>query len=166
MGIDPGTKTGVSILIVNTANFNIIDIKTYLFNGSTYVTLDTRLQALYTFIQEIYKYYSPVACGIEAAFINHSFPAAGLYLAHVISCTKLAIYNLNNPLTKIYTYSPKFIKMSSGAGGKANKDDMLKATIGLDIDTTNITDHEIDALHISITTLKEIKLNVHRLFIP
>jgi len=56
--------------------------------------------------------------------------------------------------------------MSSGAGGKANKDDMLKATIGLDIDTTNITDHEIDALHISITTLKEISLNVHRLFIP
>jgi len=166
MGIDPGTKTGVSILTVDINNFNVIDIKTYIFNGSIYTTMDVRLQALYKFIQEIFDYYSPVVCGIEAAFINHSFPTAGLYLAQVISCIKLAIYNLNNPLTKIYTYSPKFIKMSSGAGGKANKDDMLKATAGLNIDTSNITEHEIDALHIAMTALKEISLNLHRLFIP
>ncbi|MGE3593076.1 MAG: hypothetical protein AB7G52_11385, partial [Arcobacter sp.] len=92
---------------------------------------------------------------------NSRFPKAVMQLSQYTAIIEMSINSINS-FIKIFKYAPRYIISNVGAGGNANKEDMLSniLTIGelmVHIDVKNMSEHEIDAVAIAYTTLKEIR---------
>jgi len=167
LAIDPGNNLGVSIMTINALDFSIVNIY------SRTIILDSlvpdihsdkmlyKLNALSSIVSDLIYNYSPLAVGIETAFLNSRFPKAVMQLSQYTAIIEMSINSINS-FIKIFKYAPRYIKSNVGAGGNANKEDMLSniLTIGelmAHVDIKNMSEHEIDAIAIAYTTLKEIR---------
>jgi Holliday junction resolvasome RuvABC endonuclease subunit len=169
MGVDPGTNyCGVAIFDIDDKTFKIKSLENMLVNLTkpkydieNSNLLFPRLNILYKTFTNIYKDYDIYWLAIEAAFINRLRPAAYGPIVTSIYCIKKAFldsYNLNN----IVEYPPTVVKQSISEYGQATKDGMYDAVNGIlelkhlfNID--KISEHEIDAIGMGYTLIKQIR---------
>lgn len=171
IGIDPGNNTGISIYTLSLPDFKIINIDSRLYQLDTFINpIDSifynkmmmRCQILYNIVTSLLKEYDPVAIAYESAFLNAKYANAVIQLTQYTSTIEQAIFNYNT-FIRIFKYPPKWIKKYVGAGGTADKDDMLinlstlpeLQNLQLPI---NLSEHEIDAISIGYVLYKDILL--------
>lgn len=167
IGIDPGNNLGVAIYTINGENNQIVKITTFkkVLDNLNEVSGDKtifRLTHLQKVIREIVLEYKPVMVGIETAFLNKKYPLAVIQLSQYTAIIEMTILAIN-PFIKMGKFAPKKIKMYSGLA-TANKDDMLELINGVvelqpHLNTTNISEHEIDAIAIGYIVLNQIREN-------
>ena len=166
IGIDPGNNFGISIFTIDSITKEIINIDTEFYILEHYVSSYTndKVIAKLEYIQIIVDYlidrYEPVGIAFETAFMNIRFPKAVINLSQYVGTLERSIV-IKNCFISIFKYAPKYIK-SVVSTGDAGKNDMLKAIksvpeLNNKITTDNLTEHEIDAIAIAYTMLKEIR---------
>jgi Holliday junction resolvasome RuvABC endonuclease subunit len=167
IGIDPGNNLGVAIYSIDCENNKIVKINTFkkVLDNLNDINSDKtifRLTNLQKVIREIILEYKPVMVGIETAFLNKKYPLAVIQLSQYTAIIEMTILAIN-PFIKIGKFAPKKIKMFSGSA-TANKDDMLELINGIVelqpyLNTTNLSEHEIDAVAIGYIVLNQIREN-------
>lgn len=168
VSIDPGNNIGISIYTIDSLDYSVKSITTHTVVLDIHVEkgpnqLTSRVYYLNRYFSELLEYHRPLVIVEEAAFLNNRFPKAVMQLSQYIAAVDIAIYeySLN---AKVFRYPPKYIKRFIGAGGNADKDDMLKAVkkipeINGNVDLEAITEHEIDALSIGYVFIQELRLH-------
>jgi len=175
IAIDPGNNLGISIFKIEVPEYKIVEItnKQYILDNLVDKDLGKdkllyKTLALQNIITGLIKIYNPHAVIAEAAFLNSRFPKAVMQLSSYIATIELTILHINKYI-KLFRYPPKLVKRLIGAGGNAKKDDMTRA-IGkipeLDalVDTSVLTEHEIDSLAIGYVGIEEIRAAPHILY--
>lgn len=168
VGIDPGGNTGLSVMTIDD-EFNIKDIEPYTLKLDDYTTHEKgnakstdRLIALDSILTDILETHSPIAVGMEIAFVNKRFPLSGLSLARYTAILDVVIRK-TLPNSIVFRLPPKLIKSAVGAGGKAIKDDMYENLLSITevskyiLDNNDCDEHNIDATAIAYVALKEIR---------
>lgn len=171
IGIDPGTNTGVSVYTISLPNYEIVNIDTRLYllknlvpdedeYSNFYNKLYERTMLLSSIVNGLILEYNPLAIAYEAAFMNTKFANAVIQLTQYTSCIENTIRN-TDPSIRIFKYPPKYIKKYVGAGGEANKDDMLTNLSRIDIISNKLplvalSEHEIDATSIAYILYRDI----------
>jgi len=176
LGIDPSTNhIGISVLTVNSIDFEIVDIKTFAIDLTHIENINKmntnqyyRLNNLSLILRNVICDVMPHIVGYEAPFIDKFKMSSAIPLGESIMCIEEAIYNYDKNMT-VAKYSPHNVKNAVGAKAGVNKVDVLTAINKLDfitklIDPNIITDHEVDATAIALAVLKDIKLNPSLLF--
>lgn len=179
IGIDPGTNTGISIYTIALPTFEIINIETKLYVLKNLVpdpTEDTiyynhmyeRTKLLYSIIQNIIIEEQPLAVAYEAAFMNTKFATAVIQLTQYTSTIERSIRDYDKNI-KILKYPPKWIKKYVGAGGTADKDDMLSnlrtiPVINNMLPLDKLSEHEIDATSIAYVLYNDILIQPWMLY--
>lgn len=174
LGIDPGNNVGVAIYTIDAKTLEIIAIETRLFILENHIDnlaidkIPLKVLALNNIVNELLVKHDPLIVGFELAFLNMRFPKAVMQLAQYTSIIEYT-FRLDNPFIKFFKYPPKYIKASVGAGGNADKNDMMKAIKKIPEITKYIlpeyrSEHEIDALSIGYTALNEIRKYPHILY--
>jgi len=165
IGIDPGNNVGITIMTIDEYTFDIVNIetKTLILSNLAGESLIDRCILLNKIMLNIMYEYQPYMISMESSFLNMRFPKAVLQLSQYINSVLLAI-NEWNKYCVVRNYPPKLVKRYIGAGGNADKNQMLLTISKIDeitkhIDVNNITEHEIDSLAICYLLLKEIKDN-------
>lgn len=175
IGIDPGGKTGVSLITIDD-DFNICDIKVFTYYLDKYTdriggnakSVD-RLVSLEKLLTDLIVKEKPIATGMEIAFVNKRFPIAGLSLARYTAIIDLVLRKYS-PESLVFRIPPRLIKSAVGAGGKADKNDMLDNLLSIDDikpyikNNEHCDEHNIDATAIGYVVLKEIKKDLTLLF--
>lgn len=167
IGIDPGNNFGISILTIDSITKDIVAVNTEFYILDHYIspyTTDkviTKLEYINKIVNYLIDNYEPASIAFETAFMNIRFPKAVINLSQYVGTLENSIIN-KNCFISIFKYAPKYIK-SIVSTGDADKNDMLKAIKNIPelsnkIDTTLLTEHEIDAIAIAYTMLKEIRL--------
>ena len=168
VSIDPGNNIGISIYTIDSLTYKVHSVKTHTVVLNIHVdkgpnALTERVHYLNTFFGELLEYHKPLVIVEEAAFLNNRFPKAVMQLSQYIAALDIAIYNYNR-YAKVFKYPPKYVKRYIGAGGNADKDDMLKAVkkipeINNNVKVDTITEHEVDALSIGYVFIQEMRLH-------
>jgi len=175
ISIDPGNNLGISIFKIGLPYYNILEItnKQYILDNLVDKDLGKdkllyKLLALQNIITGLVNMYNPHAIIAEAAFLNIRFPKAVMQLSSYIATIELTAISINKYI-KLFRYPPKLVKRLIGAGGNAKKDDM---TIAIDkipdianlVDTSVLTEHEIDSLAIGYVGIEEIRAAPHIMY--
>lgn len=168
VGIDPGKNTGVSIYKIALPSYKIVSIHTMLYELDKFDPIDStkedamfsRLSILEKAITAILLEYKPLAVAWEAAFMNTRFATAVIQLTRYTSTIDRTI-RCFDPMIKIYNYPPKWIKKYVGAGGTADKHDMLSnllkiGVIASKLELSRLSEHEIDATSIAYVLYNDI----------
>ena len=174
IAIDPGNNIGIAIYTISAIDNSILSITTRTVVLDMYINNDVvnimlyRLNILNNLIAELYNIYQPVAIGLEASFMNSRFPKAVIQLSQYVAIIETSFIK-HNCFIKLFKYAPKYIKSKIGAGGDGNKYDMLAnmnsiAEIITHVNTSYLTEHEIDALSIGYVMLTDIRYRPHLLF--
>jgi len=174
IAIDPGNNLGVAIYTISLPDMKIVDIETTTIKLELFVPKDTtnvlqsKLLFLYAYIEKLYHIHQPTIIFLEAAFMNIRFPRAVMQLSSFISVIELG-FKSGDKHIKILRYPPKYIKKHIGAGGNAKKDDMTKALNKHNelkdiVNTSNLSEHAIDAIAIGYAGLNTIRNNQHILY--
>lgn len=169
IGIDPGGNTGIAVIYVDTATCEITKVSTYNLNldiltgDIEYYRHIKRVGRLVKFAKRLFRWLTPQMICMETAFLNSRFPQAVMALSTYIAAINIALYNADI-ITARRDYPPKLVKSTIGAGGTATKDDMLLAITSISelsncIDTSILTEHEVDALAIAYIGYREFKQN-------
>lgn len=168
VSIDPGNNIGIAIYTIDSTDYSVHSIKTHTVVLDLHVEkgpnqLTTRIHYLNKYFSELLEFHNPLVVVEEAAFLNNRFPKAVMQLSQYIAAVDIAIRNYSTT-TKVFRYPPKYIKRFIGAGGNADKNDMLKAVkkikdISKFISLDQVTEHEIDALSIGYVLIQEIRLH-------
>ena len=167
LGIDPGANCGISLTTIK--DNKIVSIKTALITDSmaaSYVTgmpnskvptaiksnVQCKLILNYVFSE------MPMRIGMETAYFTSSFPSA--YLSLTLRRYKLEKSISRYTSYRIDCYAP--LELKKAASAKSNKKEAMLSglhTLGLNefIDLNNITEHEVDAIAVTLVMLKEIK---------
>lgn len=167
VSIDPGNNIGVSIIEVELPNYNIINIDTTFIVLENNISKDSndkildKLNVLNKIVSDLINIYNPVAFSIEAAFMNVRFPKAVMQLSQYVGIIDHTI-QVNNPFIKVFKYPPKYIKARVVGSGNADKDAMMIGVTSIEeiaskIDTSRLSEHEVDAVAIGYTALQEIR---------
>jgi Holliday junction resolvasome RuvABC endonuclease subunit len=167
--IDPGNNIGVSIITVDVRDFSIVNIETRLYvlenlipvMDDNFNKLLYKLSVIQDIVTDLYVAYNPIALGVETSFLNTRFPKAVLQLSQYVAVIEHTMYTLNTRI-KMFRYMPRYIKRILGAGGSADKDDMMVTMSAIDELTNHInpyilSEHEVDAIAIGYTVLMEIR---------
>lgn len=172
LGIDPGNNLGVSTIEVD-GDFNVIGIDpvTYFVEKhipkSTYK--ETRkaigLEFIYDTVLASVKDIEPLIIARENAFVNARFPGSGLSLSRIIGVMEVA-FRKAGTTQPILRLAPKEIKSGIGAGGRADKDDMVAALLKIDDLREHVSakidlldEHNVDALAMAYVALKAVRNN-------
>lgn len=164
MGVDPGSNNvGVSIFELNN-DLEIVKIHTHNIalvvdesNGIHDVVVD-RLKKLAFMIRAIYSMYNPTMVAMESSFINPSRLGAVIPLTKSIHVIESIIESVDS-YAKIVTIPPGLIKKIFGVK-QVGKDVVTEGLIGksyFNKVTTELSEHEIDAIAITETLLEYIK---------
>ena len=185
LAIDPGKNIGVTVLTVRvdefipfnkmkahdgvpvSVSFTIVNIETHYIGLDNLIPRDAvdkqlaRIGILQQVMGNIMSYFQPDVLAIEEAFLNVNYATAVMQLSQYLSVILNAAINANAYI-KLFRYSPKSIKSGFGAGGGANKDDMLTRISTITeytsmVDITKLTEHEIDSMAIAHVALSEIR---------
>ncbi len=175
IGIDPGGNTGISVMTVDD-EFKIKDIEPYTLKLDDYAVHDKgnakstdRLVALDSLLTEILETETPIAMGMEIAFVNKRFPMSGLSLARYTAILDVVIRK-TLPNSIVFRLPPKLIKSAVGAGGAAIKDDMYENLLSITeiskfiLSNKDCDEHNVDATAIAYVVLKEIRKDPTILF--
>lgn len=176
ISIDPGSNLGVSIYTLNAIDHSIVNITTHTLPVNTYLDKDDNVNKLLNkslLIQQhclsLAKIYNPIFICVESAFANMRFPKAVIQLSQIINTIEMTFYTYN-PMVKIFRYPPKYVKLCVGATGNADKDAMLLTVseikeISTHVDTSFISEHEIDSLAIGYTGILTVRTYPHLLYV-
>ncbi len=169
IAIDPGNNIGVAIFTIDVRDFSIVSIETKLFILENIIgPLDDdfnkllyKLNIIQTIVTDLYTAYDPIALGVETSFLNTRFPKAVMQLSQYVAVIEHTMYVLNTRI-KLFRYMPRYIKREIGAGGSADKDDMMITVSALEevtdlINPYVLSEHEVDAIAIAYTMLLEIR---------
>jgi Holliday junction resolvasome RuvABC endonuclease subunit len=175
VSIDPGTNIGISIMTIDCITFEVVAIETRVVTLNNYTYADDssdrlleKLIHLNKVCYEIAYSYSPIAIFVESAFLNMRFPKAVIQLSQFIATIETTFIQAL-PMIKIFRYPPKYVKKLISEYGGATKDGMLDAinkipNIGMLINTSLLTEHEVDAVAIGYVGLMEITQFPHLLY--
>jgi len=166
VSIDPGNNIGIAIYTIDSNTYKVYSVQTHTVVLDLHVEkssnqLTSRVYYLNKYFSELLEYHRPLAVVEEAAFLNNRFPKAVMQLSQYIAAIDIAIYSYSSN-TKVFRYPPKYIKRFIGAGGNADKNDMLKAAkkipeINDNIKLDMVTEHEVDALSIGYVFIQELR---------
>lgn len=164
VGIDPGNNTGIAILSLDPNDLKIknIETRTIRLNRYSHDEYDyTRLSILRDIATDLYYYVRPNIIAMEVAFLNMKYPKAVMQLSQYTGTIETTIKSID-PNMLIFKYPPMYVKSVAAGTGKAEKDDMRDAVkknkeLNKLVDTVNTTEHEIDAVCIAYTSLREIR---------
>jgi len=166
VSVDPGNNIGISIYTIDSTDYSIKSITTHTVVLDLHVDksssqLTSKIHYLNKYFSELLAYHKPLVIVEEAAFLNNRFPKAVMQLSQYIAAIDIAIYNYSS-LVKVFRYPPKYIKRLIGAGGNADKNDMLKAVKKISeikkyVKLDNVTEHEIDALSIGYVFIQHLR---------
>ena len=129
LGIDPG---------IATVGFGVIDaqrgIQKYVSCGvittPAHTSLSSRLDQIYSDLEELYASFKPEAISVEELFFNTNI-TTGIAVAHGRGVILLSAYRHNIP---VYEYTPLQVKQSVVGYGRAEKRqviDMVKRMLNL-----------------------------------
>lgn len=170
LSIDPGTNMGVTIYTVSVPDLTIVNVVTTVIDLSNHTTDDPlsknlllRIQIIQSYIREIMIAYQPHILAMEAAFVNSRFPKSVMYLSQYIAAIELTVTEYN-PFIKIFNYAPKMVKSVVSKNGKADKNDITNALLGIGeisskIDVTYVSEHEADSIAIGYVCVLELRSN-------
>lgn len=164
LGIDPGNKTGISILYLDVKTLKITKIETKTIILDRFVDNDDlvyRLIFVKSVINDIYNFYKPNCLSMESAFLNSKYPKAVIQLSQYVGMIESAFLEID-PTFTIFKYPPMYIKSVCSGSGTANKDDMriaIKKNKELSklLNIDSMSEHEIDATFIAYTAIEEIR---------
>ena len=119
-----------------------------------------RCELLSKIIYEILNIYNPLAVAYESAFLNSKYANAVIQLTQYTATLDRTI-RYYDTFTKIFHYAPMMIKKKVGAGGGANKNDMLDNAKTIPIlkeklKLEELSEHEIDAASIGYVLYNDI----------
>ena len=174
VGIDPGNNLGISVLSVDIETNSIVNIDSMTYVLSNYVEEDSfnslldRCCKLQDIVSNVISAYRPVFLGIEAAFMNSRFPKSVMQLSQYVGTIELAVRN-TDPWVRMMKYPPKYVKSQCGAGGEANKLDMMSnlkriPEIANMIHLDGLTEHAIDSIAIAYVSLQMIREQPYLLY--
>ena len=165
MGIDPGSNNvGVSIFELD-GKLEIVKIHTYNLvlnvdeSNGIYDAVVDRLNKLSFMIKAIYNMYTPTMVGMESCFINPGRLGAVIPLSRSIHTIETSIVSLD-AYAKIISIPPGLIKKIFGVSqkGKGVVSEGLKSKLYLTSKIKKeLSEHEIDAVAITVTLLEYIK---------
>jgi crossover junction endodeoxyribonuclease RuvC len=157
MGIDPGSqKTGYALLKLQSTKIEFV--ASGLIEPKT-TSLESRLEKIYTSLQEVLSKYKPEAVAVEKIFYAINAKSS-LVLAHARGVALLACKLQES---NIFEFSPTQIKKSITGSGSASKEQVAK-TARLLFKTPPMSLDESDALSAAsclanyISIQKKIKL--------
>ena len=169
IGIDPGNNMGVSVFKLDGYTMEILNIETLFIDLNRCIDVTNivsdrmtdRIMVINNFCTELHNIYKPSVIAVEAAFLNNRFPRAVMQLSQYIAAIEIS-FKVSNPLLNFLRYPPKYVKRMIGAGGNAKKDDMTTAIENIPeindlVDTSLLTEHEIDALAIGYIGVQQIR---------
>ena len=146
LGIDPG---------IATVGFGVIDAdrgkQTYVSCGiistPAHTPLSSRLDQIYSDLEELFATFHPDAISIEELFFNTNI-TTGISVAHGRGVILLAAYRNHIP---VYEYTPLQVKQSVVGYGRAEKKQVQEMTrIMLHLDSVPKPDDTADALAMAI----------------
>ena len=120
LGIDPG---------IATVGFGVIDVdrgkQSYVACGiistPAHTALSSRLDQIYSDLEELFETFHPDAISIEELFFNTNI-TTGIAVAHVRGVILLAAYRHNIP---VYEYTPLQVKQAVVGYGRADKKQVI-----------------------------------------
>ena len=167
VSVDPGTVTcGVAVWDIDD-RLAISSLYSFTIYINDKLSLNKRMDKLYYIFKDIFTETKPFQLAHESGFINRFRPQAygpiytTIYLVRQAFTEIIGDYGL-------FGYPPKTVK-ASVSKGYADKDDMFTAVNGIEeikrFITGNESEHEIDAIAIGYTHLKNIREYPEILFI-
>ena len=168
-GRDRGNNTGIAVYTIALPDYKIINIEAMLYCLDHFVPDDDsiysnkmydRCELLSKIIYEILNIYNPLAVAYESAFLNSKYANAVIQLTQYTATLDRTI-RYYDTFTKIFHYAPMMIKKKVGAGGGANKNDMLDNAKTIPIlkeklKLEELSEHEIDAASIGYVLYNDI----------
>jgi crossover junction endodeoxyribonuclease RuvC len=158
LGIDPGIgRTGYGIIDVVSSKFQVQSFGCI--ETSLSLSLDKRLESLYSKLGKIISEYEPEAMGIEDLFFNTNVKTA-MVVGQARGIVLLCAAQHKLPLG---IYTPLQVKMALTGYGRAEKSQvgqMVKTLLKLD--SVPKPDDTADALAIAITHAFSYKLNAKK----
>ena len=169
IGIDPGLNMGVSVYNISLPDYNVnyitpllYKIDNYLEYGDSYYYnhMYARCNLIYNITNSLLTSYSPLAIAYEAAFMNSKYATAVIQLTQYTNSIERAIRDYD-PFIKVITYPPMLIKKLVGAGGQADKEDMLNNAkqiplLNSKLPLDSLSEHEVDAASIAYVLYNDI----------
>jgi len=173
LAIDPGSNTGIAIYTIDSFTFNIVSIETdivVLNNQDDHMLVNSkianRLRYLNFIVKRIVLQYDIDVLVLESAFVNRRFPKAVVQLSQYIATIELSIMEINKKI-KMFRYPPLYIKKQLSVRNTSK--DAMSVAVGKVKEITDkinislLTEHEVDAIAIGYTMLKELRLRPYYL---
>lgn len=160
IGIDPGLVNS-AWGIIRSENDKLQYIASATIVTRSDAPMGERLGKIYDALHEAIKTYSPIECAIEETFVNKN-PKSSLKLGQARGVAILAASQLG---INVSEYSPRLIKKSLVGSGRADKN-QIESMVKYLLPKADVkSDHEADALAVSIChaniTATQNRINIH-----
>lgn len=154
LGIDPGTiKMGYGVLDETPAGTVLVQCG--VLKASSGLSIEERLQQLYTTLVEIIDEFRPDQVAIEEPFVNRNVRSA-MMVGEAKAIASLAATGRNIPVAR---YAPRKVKQAVSGYGGGNKEqvqEMVRLQLGLDTSPEPLD--ASDAIAVALCHLHEISL--------